>query len=210
MYFSQLGEDKLLDEKYFKGKRDGFFIELGAMDGVTYSNTLFFEQQLGWSGILIEPQTYMYESLVANRPNCYNFNYAISKIEGEVLFTGNYALGGIDSTMTDKHKKIWNLEGDGHSYMVKSKPIRDVIKDVPIQEVDLFSVDVEGGELDVLETFDWNIPVKIVLIEIQEHDYDKDNEIRNFLKRKNFAFSESVPCSEIWVNRRSEYANLSS
>lgn len=210
MYFSQLGEDKLLNEKYFKNKRDGFFIELGAMDGVTYSNTLFFEQQLGWSGVLIEPQNYMYNSLISNRPNCYNFNYAVSEVDGVVLFTGSYALGGIDSTMTGNHKKIWNLEGDEHSYYVQSRPMKTILKDVPISEVDLFSIDVEGGELAVLETFDWNIPVKIILIEIQDHDPDKDNEIRNFLKRKNFTFSESVPCSEIWVNRRSEYANLSS
>ena len=206
MYFSQLGEDKILNEKYFKGKRNGFFIELGAMNGVTYSNTLFFEKELEWSGVLIEPQNYMYEELIRNRPNCYNFNYAISEVKGDVLFRGTHAIGGIDSSMTEHHKEIWNLED---SYYVKSKPIKDVLKDVPIKEVDLFSIDVEGGELEVLKTFDWNIPVKVVLIEIQEHDHDKDNEIRNFLKRKNFSYSESVPCSEIWVNRGGEYGNVS-
>lgn len=197
MYYSQLGEDKILNEKYFKNKRNGFFIELGAMDGVTYSNTLFFEQQLGWNGVLIEPQKLMYDYLVRNRPNCYNFNYAISEVEGEVLFTGTHALGGIDSTMTDHHKKIWNLT---NTYYVQSIPISKLLKDVPIKEVDLFSIDVEGGEFEVLKTFDWSIPVKVIMIEIHGVNKENDDEIRNFLKERNFSFSEAVPCSEIWIS----------
>lgn len=199
MYYSQLGEDKILNEKYFNNKRNGFFIELGAMDGVTYSNTLFFEQQLGWNGVLIEPQKSMYNSLVVNRPNCYNFNYAISEVEGEVLFTGDYALGGIDSTMTDHHRKSWNLT---NSYYVQSIPISKLLKDIPIKEVDLFSVDVEGGELEVLKTFDWNIHVNVIMVEIFGVDEEKDEQIRTFLKEKNFSFSEKVPSSEVWVNNK--------
>jgi FkbM family methyltransferase len=206
MYYSQLGEDKLLNEKYFKNKRDGFFIELGAMDGITYSNTLFFEQQFGWTGVLIEPQKSMYDLLINNRPNCYNFNYAISEVEGDTLFRGSHALGGIDSTMTEQHKTSWNLT---ETYFVKSKPMKDILKDLSIKEIDLFSVDVEGGELEVLKTFDWDIYVNIILVEMHGIDLEKDNEIRNFLKEKDFQFSENVPCSEIWVNRRSEYGNIS-
>lgn len=53
-YHSQSGEDKLFNNKYFKNKLNGIYVELGALDGLMYSNTFFFENYLGWSGILIE------------------------------------------------------------------------------------------------------------------------------------------------------------
>ena len=46
MYYSQSGEDEFLNENYFKNKRDGVYIELGALDGVLYSNTKFFEDSI--------------------------------------------------------------------------------------------------------------------------------------------------------------------
>lgn len=203
MYSSQCNEDQYLYENYFKDDetQNGFFIELGAMDGVTYSNTLFFERTLGWTGILIEPQVEMYNVLVKNRPNCYNFNYAISEIDGEVEFIGKHAIGGISNTMPQQQKDGWNLN-EKSTYLVKSKPIRDVIKEVPIEKVDLFSIDVEGGEYDVLNTFDWNIHVRIILIEMSSYLPEKNEKCREFIKNKNFVFSEKYRGSDIWINQK--------
>ena len=69
MYYSQSGEDNFLNANYFKNKTNGTFIELGALDGVLYSNTKFFEDTLGWSGILIAPHPYKFQELTKNRPN---------------------------------------------------------------------------------------------------------------------------------------------
>lgn len=203
MYSSQCNEDQYLYENYFKDDetQNGFFIELGAMDGVTYSNTLFFERTLGWTGILIEPQVEMYNALVKNRPNCHNFNYAISEIGGEVEFIGKHAIGGISNTMPQQQKDRWNLN-ENSTYLVKSKPIRDVIKEVPIEKVDLFSIDVEGGEYDVLNTFDWNIHVRIILIEMSSDSPEKNEKCREFIKSKNFVFSEKYRGSDIWINQK--------
>ena len=55
MYYSQCQEDVFLNSNIFKNKKKGTYIELGALDGVLYSNTKFFEDVLGWKGILIEP-----------------------------------------------------------------------------------------------------------------------------------------------------------
>ncbi len=60
MYFSQSGEDEFLNNNYFLNKKDGIYIELGALDGVLYSNTKFFEDNLNWKGILIEPHPYKF------------------------------------------------------------------------------------------------------------------------------------------------------
>ena len=55
MYYSQCQEDIYLNENIFKNKKNGVYIELGALDGILYSNTKFFEDSLNWKGILIEP-----------------------------------------------------------------------------------------------------------------------------------------------------------
>lgn len=203
MYYSQCGEDIHLYENYFKHDKtkDGFFIEIGGMDGFTYSNTLFFEQHLGWTGILIEPQVHMYNKLIKNRPNCYNFNYAISEINGEVEFIGEHATGGIKKTIS--REKITDLKlTKNDCYYVKSSPLKDVIKDIPIKKVDLFSIDVEGGELEVLKTFDWNIYVRIILIEMDSATPEKNEVVREFLREKSFIFSEKQRGNEIWINKK--------
>ena len=202
MYYSQQNEDRLLFEKYFN-YQNGFFIELGAMDGITYSNTLFYEKALNWKGILIEP-TSQYLSLLNNRPNCYNFNYAISKSEGFVNFVGNQALGGIKDSMDDKHYYGWKLN-EQQTYQVESKPMSYVLNIVnkinKIDKIDFFSLDVEGGELEVLETFNWDIPTKLILIEMSGHNLNKDNSCRELLTQKNFVFDMTIGCNEVWINK---------
>jgi len=203
MFYSQQEEDQILYKKYLD-YQDGFFIELGAMNGVIYSNSLFFEKQLGWKGVLIEANNEQYQELIKNRPNCHNFNYAISQNIGEVEFIGSGALGGMVHTMTDEHKYGWNLH-QTESYKVKSSPISEVIKHLNIERVDLFSIDVEGGELEVLKTFDWNIPVYIICIEMAHHFTEsgqiKVQEYRDFMTSKGFEFDCEIGVNEVWINK---------
>ena len=67
-----------LNKIYFNNKENGVFIELGAIDGIFISNTKYFEDNFNWTGILIEPNTFEYEKLKKNRPNCYLFNNLVS------------------------------------------------------------------------------------------------------------------------------------
>ena len=53
---SQIGQDLILDQQIFKGKSNGVFVEVGALDGFGASNTWFFEMERNWSGLLIEPK----------------------------------------------------------------------------------------------------------------------------------------------------------
>jgi len=221
-FYSQQGEDKLIFDKYIN-YRNGFFIELGAMDGVIYSNSLFFENELNWTGVLIEP-TNQFNDLVKNRPNCYNFNFAISDKIGEIEFIGNGALGGITETMQDTHRIGWRLDNEYDVIKVKASPISNLISNLDIKRVDIFSIDVEGGELEVLNTFDWNIPVYLILIEgnytaseieksnwinnpnsnglILDQKYiDRTNKCTEILISNGFEFIENVGCNQIWINK---------
>lgn len=223
MYYSQQGEDKYLHKNYFNYE-NGFFIELGAMDGVQFSNTLFFENNLNWNGILIEP-TSQYNQLICNRPKCYNFNYAVSDIEGQTEFLGDGALGGIMDKMSSWHRKGWKLDYNYKPNIVKTKPISKIIKNIKIELVDFFSIDVEGGELEVLKTFDWKIPVYLILIEgcytadentkknwttipningitVNQNYIDRINECENILLQNDFVFVEKLKDNEIWINKK--------
>ena len=73
-FFSQAGQDKLIFEKFFKNKMDGYFVDLGAYDGVEGSNTYFFEKFFRWKGVLVEPSKNQYLKLTENRNNnCINY-----------------------------------------------------------------------------------------------------------------------------------------
>lgn len=205
-FYSQGFEDYKLYEKYLNYE-NGFFIELGAMDGVKFSNTKFFEDNLNWSGILIEP-TNQFNDLIKNRPNCFNFNFAVSERNGRIDFIGEGAIGGIKSTMSFIHKLTFGIE-NLKSYEVDSIPLKDILflakqQGAKINLIDFLSIDVEGGELEVLKTFDWNIPVYLIMIELYGTDIERDEKCRNFLKEKNFELTDVFEINEIWINKNNK------
>jgi FkbM family methyltransferase len=222
-FYSQQNEDQILWKKYLN-YRDGFFIELGAMDGITYSNSLFFEESLDWKGVLIEPTSSQFIQLMNNRKNTFNFNYAISQVEGELEFIGDGALGGLTETMSDWHRKGWKLDNSYRPNLVKTIPISKLLQDLKIERVDLFSIDVEGGESEVLKTFDWNIPVYLILIEgdytateeqkqewltkpnsngllVDQNYIQRLNDCKEILLTNGFEFIEKLGCNEVWINK---------
>jgi FkbM family methyltransferase len=199
MFYSQQSEDIILWKKYLN-YRNGFFVELGAMDGVTYSNTKFFEDELGWTGILIEPEPNQYKRLLTNRPNCKNFNYAVSEVDGTVLFytrNGGDSGGGIKDTHIET-----NLYGKEHEIPVQSKPFRAILAEAgKPNRIDLLVVDVEGGEYGVLKTFDWSIPTFVVLVEFHQNNHATE-ECKRMLSENGFEYGMTIGCNEAWINHK--------
>uniref|UniRef100_A0A6C0HAN4 Methyltransferase FkbM domain-containing protein n=1 Tax=viral metagenome TaxID=1070528 RepID=A0A6C0HAN4_9ZZZZ len=107
-FYSQQGEDIYIYNNFInKIVPDGTFIELGAVDGVIYSNTKFFEDKLKFSGTLIEP-TNQYANLIQNRPNCNCYNVAVNYTNEKVKFLGNFATAGLVPWM--KNLKIFGIQ----------------------------------------------------------------------------------------------------
>ena len=67
-YYSQAGQDKWVDD-FFKSKKDGYFLDIGAYDGIHLSNTYYLENELGWDGLCIDADADVYNNLDKNR-NC--------------------------------------------------------------------------------------------------------------------------------------------
>ena len=67
IYQSDILIDKFINEIIFRNKKDGFFVEIGALDGVIFSNSYIFEKYLNWSGVCIEPDSRWKDSIIQNR-----------------------------------------------------------------------------------------------------------------------------------------------
>ena len=94
-------------------------------------------------------------------PNCNCYNVAVNYTNEKVKFLGNFATAGLVNTMDEKFKNIWHQ--DSSEYYVDGEPISEIIKKSNMKYIDLFTIDVEGGELVVLETMDFSIPIYLNL-----------------------------------------------
>ena len=199
-YYGQLLEDKHIHERYLPGVRNRVFLELGAFDGVTYSNTKFFEDTLGWTGVLIEAHPEAYKALVRNRPRCKTYHYAVSTRYNDVEFivNANGPVSSVKEFTSEKHQKAWHDSGTTTTICVPSRSLSSILRDAGVTRIDFWSLDVEGGELDVLKSMDWSIPVYLLCIETQEPD--RKLACDAILKEHGFQFAETLHHNEIWVN----------
>jgi FkbM family methyltransferase len=213
MFYSQCGEDEFLNNNYFKNKREGTYIELGAMDGVLYSNTKYFEDNLAWNGVLIEPHPYNYFLLQKNRSNNnFLFNNLISCYEEEVLFKfffENYSgVSGIENTLPKEHYDNFyhKLEDPLAAIVLKPTSLTSIIKRTDIKHFDLLSLDVEGHEYEVLLSWDFSIPIDIIMIEtLGESQCEKEELCRKLLVKNDYVFDAKYKHNEIFILKSSVY-----
>jgi len=167
---------KRLNSRYFHNKRGGFFIEAGAMAGAGHSVCQWFEEELYWSGINVEPNPSLFIKLVHNRPNSININYALSdKVGSEVLVipinNHNIEMRG-HGTISDIRAKKFESSRNIKKYTVSTDTYTNIINRMRIEKVDLFVLDVEGHELEVISDFH-NSPVLPKVFAVETNKIDK-------------------------------------
>jgi FkbM family methyltransferase len=182
-----------------------FYIDVGANDGLIVSNTAYFDLNLGWKGICIEPHPRAYSQLVKNRPNSKNLNICISDEEGEVDFcaVNGYAemLSGIEKCYHPEHIKRIQSEIErhgGNKKLIKiiSKPLKQVFYENKVKKVDYLSIDTEGSEMDILRSIDFDsVSIKVISTE-----NSSKSDIRGFLNTKGFVFVGTICADEIYYN----------
>ena len=214
MYYSQSEEDKCLYNLFFKNKQNGIYIELGALDGILYSNTKFFEDELNWKGILIEPHPEKFKLLQQNRPNNFLFNDLVSCNNEEVTFKyfidGHAAVSGVESTLSQHHYDVYYNNTNNNifpqsSMLIKPKSLTEIIKSTNITHVDFLSLDVEGHEYEVLKSWDFSIPIDVILIETLGVQPERDQLCREILLSNNYKFMQPFKHNEIYVLQSSPY-----
>ena len=188
MSYSQIGQDKEV-VKYYKEKQNGFFVEIGASDGIKFSNTLLLEKKYNWKGICVEPIPKNYQLLCKNRPNSICCDKAVyNTTDMDVVFDiANYdLLSGISSNI-DCHKI--EVDKKKTQITVKTITLNDLLDyyNAPLF-IDYLSLDTEGSELEILKNVNFN-KYKFGLIDV-EHNYvePRRTEIRKLLTSNNYIY----------------------
>ena len=157
LFFSQAGQDRVVDET-LNAKTGGVFVDIGGYDGVTGSNTLFFETFRKWSGIVVEPApTQLRLAKAARSMPC--LGYAVAGQAGTSDFlevTSGYTQmsGFLDSYNPDLLKRV--RDNPLHKEVIHTldmKTLGSILDEEGLREIDFLSLDVEGGEMGILESF---------------------------------------------------------
>lgn len=155
---SQSSEDIFSFDTFFKGKTNGVFLEMGALDGHKFSNTIKHDKYLKWRGVLIEPDPENYKTLTSTRAGQALFHAASCGECMQVSFARSRenAVGGIWEFMTDRFKRMWFPQGNTNSVPLTCMPLHSLLEIVKIKHVNFFSLDVEGAELEVIKGIDFS------------------------------------------------------
>jgi FkbM family methyltransferase len=168
--------------------RRGFFVEAGANDGISQSNTLYFEKYRQWKGILIEPIPDLAAKCRVNRPKCIVENFALvpfdykeSHVEMRYCNLMSLVKGAMKSEEADlvhiqEGCRVQNT--DSFELRVPARTLTSILEANSVRKIDLLSLDVEGFELNVLKGVDFEkYQPALMLIEARFRD-----EIDSFLK----------------------------
>jgi len=141
IFFSQFGEDQWIVQN-LKLPKHGFFIDVGTADGITFSNTYYFEKQ-GWQGICFEPSPTQFQQAQLFRQDVRP--QAIADQDGEMeLYL---------SASSPNWASLLPSDDDTAHIRVPVKSLATVVKEEKIKNIDVLSIDVEGAETLVLQGF---------------------------------------------------------
>jgi FkbM family methyltransferase len=208
MFYSQFGEDKILSN-YFNDDYKGVCVEVGAYDGISGSNTYYFEKK-GWETLCIEPTPESFNKCASIRKKCINCcvsNYDSENIEYSVVTLNGYNTSAIsslniDNRLIESHKDmINNIE----KISVNVKTLNNIFKETDFpKKIDFISIDTENTELDVLKGLNFDeYDIKFFVI---ENNFD-ENQVEEYLKTKNFKKLFRNAVNDFYVNNN--YINTS-
>jgi FkbM family methyltransferase len=193
-YFSQFGEDIILEKLLKPQQAKGFYIDIGAFHPHKYSNTALMNL-FGWSGINIDANEKAINTFNRVRPNDINLYAAITETDGEVEFFMADRLGEVN-TLSNTHKEMW--ENRGITYKTKKVPSRRLDSLLsehidPTVAIDFMNIDVEDAEMGVLNSNDWTkYRPKVIAIEIIMHGPNEqtvyDSEVAGFLRDQGYKY----------------------
>lgn len=190
---------------YFKNTQGGFFVDVGANDGITWSNSLALSELHGWEGICIEANPSVFKELLKNRPGetCLNIGSHSSdgilhfrKIHGYAEMLSGF-LGDYDAEHKKRMERDIKENGGGYEDIeVKTETLYTTLTKHGSNKVDYLSIDVEGSEIEVLKGIDLN-QKRPKLISVEDngytrlpHKYLENNNYRHIIKVAGDSFYE--------------------
>lgn len=205
-YHSQFGQDSFVNEKYFQGLKSGVFVDIGAHDGVSLSNSCYFEKDLGWKGICIEPNPEVFTKLTQNR-KCICVQGCVANKSGEdqlyKISPPLEMLSGLKNKLDPRHlerihSEVTEFGATTEIINVKCYTLNELLEKNKIEHINFLSVDTEGGEFEILSSIDFS-KYKIDVITVE--DNYEDPRFFDFLSEKGFNFVKRIACDLIFVHK---------
>jgi FkbM family methyltransferase len=184
-FFGLNGIDRKVDS--ILNKCSGYYVELGANDGVNQSNTLFFERFKNWNGVLIEPHPQTFERLKRNRSNrnffknaaCVSSDFDQNIVEmafSHLMTTTLEVETDLEDQITHAQKGSRFWRGRVYNFFAPALTLSEILDEAKApNRIDFLSLDVEGAELEVLKGLDHK-KYRFDLICIESRDYFRVNE----------------------------------
>lgn len=199
LYCSQAGQDMIVDQ-LLNAKTGGTFADIGGYDGVSGSNTLFFEQFRGWTGVLVEPVQAQRQKAEALR-RCPCLPYAVDTQDGTAEFvevlegftqmsglSESYDPGILEQVRADpRHREV--------RVTVQTRTLSGILTEAGLEDVDFLSLDIEGGEVRVLEDFPFD-KHNIAIWSIENNT--GSGEIGEIMRANGYLLAEFCGPDEIW------------
>jgi FkbM family methyltransferase len=148
VHTSQAGQDCWVFGEAFNEARDEYFVDIGAHNGVSLSNTYLLERRYGWRGICVEANPDTFEDLRRNR-RVICVNACVDSVEREVAFDKAGVVGGIVSPVAGLEERTRR-----DVVRLKTRTLQSILVEHKApQDIAYLSIDVEGAEEDVLGSF---------------------------------------------------------
>ncbi len=201
-YYSQYSQDKIIH--HLLKKKDGVFLDIGANDGITISNSYFFEKNLNWTGICIEPIREIFQELQKNR-NSVTLNIGVWSSKKNLKFYRAHGYsemlsGVVDSFNQDHYQRLQSeikLNGGSlEEIVIEVDSLNNILQSNNTYVIDFCSLDTEGSELEILKYFDFaRFEIKLLVVENQY----KESQLREFLKSKNYIFLKRLGGDDLFI-----------
>lgn len=201
-YFSQAGQDAIVD-RILGHKDGGTFLDIGGYDGITGSNTLFFELRRNWTGVLVEPVTAHLKKAAAAR-KCPCVGCAVAKTDGTQdlmeIHEGYTQMSGlVESYEPAMLQQVRNNPRHRETVVkVETRTLKRIVSDAGLKSVDFISLDIEGGEFDVLKTFPFE-EIRVSVWAIENNTGKPDMAL--FMRDKGYDLVEFCGPDEIYVSK---------
>ena len=171
---------------HYKLKKEGYFLEIGASDGIKFSNTYLLEKKYNWNGICVEPIKEDYDKLINNRL-CFCSNLAVYSKSNEELEFNIYEYNLLSGL--NEHINTYSNQPIKEKVIVKTITLTDLLDNYSAPYfIEYLSLDTEGSEYEILKDFNFN-KYKFGLIHV-EHNYEEPKRelIKDLLISNNYSY----------------------
>ncbi len=201
-FYSQHGEDSIIWPLFRRQRHPGTFVEIGALEGMRFSNTYSFERA-GWSGVCVEAHPKYYQMLKSNRPGstCVHAAAGCSDRDSITFYINDRGtLSTLDPSLGDTFKETHTRYFHGHTK--QSVPLRtlNTILDRAGMKgpIDVVSIDVEGTEADVIRGFDLGrFAPRVVIVELMIEE--RRQTIMQLMSNADYILARELGCNLIFT-----------